>query len=383
MKRREFLASSLGVLLAPGLALGEAGRYGRLLILVELKGGNDGLNTVAPYADGAYYRLRPRLALKREEVLQLDERSGLHPALKPLWPLWQAGELAVVQGVGYPQPNLSHFRSIEIWESASRADEYLAEGWVARAFGAYPAPRAFAADGVSVGGVDMGPLAGGRTRSLALEDPARFLRQSRLASSERALDSKGPEALRHLYRVELDIAQAAQRLEPGAPMATEFPRNRFGAAVRVAAELAANPSGVAAIRVSLGGFDTHQGQPGQHARLLGELAEGLAALKAALVEAGRWESTLVMTYSEFGRRPQENGNMGTDHGTAAAHLLAGGRVRGGVLGDPPALGALEGGNLRYGVDFRSMYATVLERWWGLPAAELLGSRYETLDVLRS
>jgi len=153
--------------------------------------------------------------------------------------------------------------------------------------------------------------------------------------------------------------------------------------MRVAAELAANGAGVAAVRVSLGGFDTHQGQPGQHARLLGELADGLAALKAALTEARRWERTLVMTYSEFGRRPQENGNLGTDHGTAAPHFIAGGRVRGGLYGEPPALGALEGGNLRHGLDFRSLYATALERWWGLPAAPLLGGRYETLEVLRS
>ena len=181
----------------------------------------------------------------------------------------------------------------------------------------------------------------------------------------------------------MDIEQAAQKLEPVGQLKSAFPAGRFGTAVRVAAELAANGAGVAAIRVSLGGFDTHQGQPGQHARLLAELAEGLAALKAGLVEAGRWERTLVTTYSEFGRRPQENGNQGTDHGTAAPHFLAGGRVRGGLFGAVPALDALEGGNLRHAVDFRSVYATVLERWWNLPAAPLLGGRYETLEVLRS
>ena len=383
MNRREFLASSVGLLVSD-LAFAETENlYRRLLVLVELKGGNDGLNTVVPYADGAYYRLRPRLALRRDEVLQLDERAALHPALKGLMPLWQAGELAVVQGVGYPQPNLSHFRSIEIWDSASRSDEYLAEGWLARAFAAHPVPGSFAADGVSVGGADMGPLGGGRTRSLALEDPARFLRQSRLAAPEAERAGAHPAALEHIYRVELDISQAAQRLEASAKVTTEFPRGRFGTAMRVAAELAANGAGVAAIRVSLGGFDTHQGQPGQHARLLGELADGLAALKAGLTEARRWERTLVMTYSEFGRRPQENGNLGTDHGTAAPHFIAGGRVRGGLYGEPPALGELEGGNLRHGLDFRSLYATALERWWGLPAAPLLGGRYETLEVLRS
>ncbi len=234
-----------------------------------------------------------------------------------------------------------------------------------------------------MGGADLGPFSGGHIRSLALEDPARFLRQSRLASVETELPARRPAALEHIYRVELDISQAARRLEGSAKVSTEFPRGRFGTAMRVAAELAANGAGVAAIRVSLGGFDTHQGQPGQHARLLGELGDGLAALKAGLAEAGRWSDTLVMTYSEFGRRPQENGNLGTDHGTAAPQLIAGGRVRGGLYGEPPALGALEGGNLRHAVDFRSLYATVLERWWKLPSARALGGRYETLDVLRS
>jgi uncharacterized protein (DUF1501 family) len=383
MRRRDFLAASLGVLIAPNSFSQGESPYRKLLILVELKGGNDGLNTVVPYADGAYSRLRPRLALKRDEVLQLDERAALHPALKGLMPLWQAGELAVVQGVGYPQPNLSHFRSIEIWDSASRSDQYLQDGWLARAFGAHPVPEGFAADGVAVGGADMGPLGGGRSRSLALEDPARFLRQSRLASAETEPAGIRPAALEHIYRVELDISQAARRLEASPKITTEFPRGRFGTALRVAAELAANGAGVAAIRVSLGGFDTHRGQPGQQARLLGELGDGLAALKAGLAEARRWDRTLVMTYSEFGRRPQENGNLGTDHGTAAPQFIAGGRVRGGLYGDPPVLDALEGGNLRHGVDFRSLYATVLERWWNLPSAPLLGGRYETLEVLRS
>jgi uncharacterized protein (DUF1501 family) len=153
--------------------------------------------------------------------------------------------------------------------------------------------------------------------------------------------------------------------------------------VRVAAQLAANPAGVAAIRLSLGGFDTHQNQPNVHQRLLGELAEGLAALKSALLEANRWDSTLVMTYAEFGRRPQENNSNGTDHGTAAAHFVAGGRVKGGLYGEPPRFADLDGGNLRHAVDFRSLYATALERWWGVSSAGVLKGRFAPLDVLRA
>jgi uncharacterized protein (DUF1501 family) len=255
----------------------------------------------------------------------------------------------------------------------------LGEGWLARAFAAHPVPAQFAAGGVAVGGADMGPLAGA-ARAIALTQPEVFLRQARLA---RPVGAGRNSALDHILKVEAGIVEAAARLDAGAQFATEFPRGQFGNAVRVAAQLAANPSGVAAIRLSLAGFDTHQNQPAIHQRLLGELAAGLVALKSALVEAKRWDSTLVMTYAEFGRRPQENNSNGTDHGTAAAHFLAGGRVKGGLYGEAPRLNDLDGGNLRYAVDFRSLYATALERWWGFSGARTLHGRFESLDLVRA
>jgi uncharacterized protein (DUF1501 family) len=379
MKRRDFLAASISALALPGRALAQSSGYRRLLVLVELKGGNDGLNSVVPYTDDAYYRLRPRIAIRPDDVLKLDGRIGLHPALKPMLPLWEARELAIVQGVGYPSPNLSHFRSIEIWDTASRSDQYLPEGWLARAFAGQPVPAQFAAAGVAVGGADMGPLAGGGIRAIALTDPDAFLRQARLANPV----GKGRNsALEHILKVEAGIVEAAARLDSGAQFATEFPRGPFGNAVRVAARLAANPSGVAAVRLSLAGFDTHQNQANIHQRLLGELAAGIAALKSALVEAKRWDSTLVITYAEFGRRPQENNSNGTDHGTAAAHFIVGGRVKGGLYGEAPRLAELDGGNLRHAVDFRQLYATALERWWGVSGTKALGGRFEPLEILR-
>ncbi len=386
MDRRHFLSiGAAGVAAAwlprvgfaqPGEGLG----YRRLLVLVELKGGNDALNAVVPYADPAYYALRPRLAIKRDEVLQLDERTGLHPALKPLHGLWEAKDLAIVQGVGYPQPNLSHFRSIEIWDTASRSDQYLGEGWLARAFAAQRVPAEFAADGVVVGASDFGPLAGTGTRTIALTDTEQFLRQARLGNTPAR---RGNAALNHIVKVQDDIAQAAAHLNPNIAFKTAFPRSPFGNAVRTAAQLAANPAGIGAIRLSLNGFDTHQNQANVHQRLLGELAEGLAALKGALVEVGRWQSTLVMTYAEFGRRPRENNSGGTDHGTAAAHFVAGGGVRGGLYGEPPRLEQLQGGNLMHAVDFRSLYATALEQWWGMKSQGPLGGRFQALDLLKA
>ena len=380
--RRDFLqlgaAASVTAFLPRARADADAaGR--KLLVLVELKGGNDGLNTVVPYGDPEYTRLRPRLAIAREQVIVLDERTALHPALEKLLPTWREGKLAIVQGVGYAQPNLSHFRSIEIWDTASKSDEYLDDGWLARAFAHSPSPERFVADGIAVGSADLGPLAGNQARSIALTDPERFLRSARLARPEGEARNA---ALRHILKVEGDVQQSARRMTTGHEFRTEFPGGAFGAAVRTAAQLAANPAGVAAIRLSLTGFDTHANQPNLHANLLRQVAEGLVALRGALEEVGRWDSAVVATYSEFGRRARENQSNGTDHGTAGAHWVMGGRVKGGLYGAAPALDRLDGnGNLPFAVDFRSYYATFLDRWWEIRSGDVLGGRFEPLPFL--
>lgn len=391
MDRRTFLQSSLAAAGMGALGFGATtltfaaapagANYRNLLVLIELKGGNDGLNTVVPFADDAYYALRPKLALPRDSVLQLSERAGLHPALEPLLPLWRGRQLAVLQGVGYPAPNLSHFRSIEIWDTASSSDEYLQDGWLTRAFAATPVPRSFGADGVIVGGNDLGPLAGAGTRAVAITSTEAFLRQARLAAPAGEARNK---AYRHVLRVEADIVQAAAKLDSRRVFATDFPAGGFGAAIRTASQIIANPSGGAVVRLSLSGFDTHGGQTATHARLLADLARGIVALKGALDELGRWDETLILTYGEFGRRPRENLSGGTDHGTASVHFATGGLVAGGFYGEAPALERLNGdGNIGYAIDFRAVYATVLERWWGVPSRPTLGGRFVPVPFLRA
>jgi uncharacterized protein (DUF1501 family) len=384
--RRLFLqslgAATCSILLAPAFAqVRPKAGYDNLLIVVELKGGNDGLNTVVPYTDRNYYQLRPRIAIPRDKVLQLDDRTGLHPSLVPLMPMWKARELAVIQGVGYPSPNLSHFRSIEIWDTASGSDEALTDGWLARAFSESPPPVSFAADGVVVGSAEAGPLEGVGPRVITLANTQQFLRQARLATPEGR--SRNP-ALDHILKVEADIVQAARGLSADHEFRTEFPGSPFGNAVKTACQAIAGKDGVAAVKLSLNGFDTHSNQPATQERLLKELAEGVVALRSALMELGRWSSALVLTYAEFGRRPKENQSNGTDHGTANAHFMLGGRVRGGLIGAAPRLDRLDGaGNVAFGVDFRSIYATVLEQWWELPSQKILQARHPTLDVLKS
>jgi uncharacterized protein (DUF1501 family) len=386
MDRRRFLkaiGAGCCVALAPEVTLAAtfAPGYDNLLVLVELKGGNDGLNTVVPYSAREYASLRGPLAIARDRVLKLDERAGLHPAMQALMPLWQQRDLAVIQGVGYPEPNLSHFRSIEIWDTASDAQAYLEEGWLTRAFAAKAPPRVFAADGVVFGSQELGPLSGSGARVVSLANPQRFFAQAKLAQPEGS--ARNP-ALEHILKVERDVVQAAARLSLDRELKTAFPQNAFGNALKAAAQLIGGSGQVAVIKVSLSGFDTHSNQLTVHERLLREMSEGLAALRAALIEVGRWDAALVLTYAEFGRRPRANQSNGTDHGTANVHFALGGRVKGGLYGQPPQLDRLDGnGNLPFAVDYRSLYATVLERWWGMPSADVLRGRYPPFDLVET
>ncbi|HJO69990.1 MAG TPA: DUF1501 domain-containing protein [Rhodospirillales bacterium] len=341
----------------------------RTLVLVELEGGNDGLNTVVPFADAAYYRLRPKLAIKRERVIQADERLGFNAALEPLMPWWRRCQMAVVLGVGYPQPNLSHFRSVEIWETASESEEYLDSGWVAQLFAERPLREALAADGIILGRNQAGPLFGPGFRAVSLNNFADAAKQAK-RMKDLVLATPNP-ALAHVVRVQSDLRRAAERiLEKGfdtIDAGASFAATPFGRQLEIAARLLR--AGVAApvIKISIGSFDNHANQARTHQGLLEQLASGLAAFAHSMETAGLWDRVLVMTYSEFGRRAGENGSAGTDHGTAAPHLMMGGRIRGGFYGEQPPLDGLADGNLAHRVHFRRLYATVAREWWGLEA----------------
>ena len=377
MNRRMFLTASSAMLSCAALPAWAVTATPRLLILIELRGGNDALNTVVPIDDGTYFDLRPRLALKLDAVVRFAGAPALHPSLAPLESLWRDGQMAILQGVGYPAPNLSHFRSIEIWDTASDSQQVLQTGWLTRTVDRQSAFAAASADGVVIGAADLGPLAGG-ARAVALNDPARFARQARLASADGA-PARG--ALAHVLRVESDVVRAGADIRSDLTFKTEFPRGAFGLAVQHAAGIAASGK-VPVLRLTLSGFDTHQNQLGIHANLLRIVAESVVALRAALSEHGIWERTLILTYSEFGRRARENQSGGTDHGTAGALFAFGSHVRGGVHGDVPSLRQLDdSGNLKHTTDFRRVYATVLEHWWQLPSERVLQRRFEPLKFI--
>lgn len=403
MKRRDFLANfstATGAALlsahAPGWAQGVDTRASslqdRILILIELKGGNDGLNTVVPFADDAYYKLRSTIALKPEDLIKIDAKFGLHPELKAAMPLWEKNELAIVQGVGYPQANLSHFRSIEIWDTASKSAEYLTDGWATRGMQTgFAAKSKYTAEGVLIGMNDFGPLAG--AKAVSLNDPVAFVNQAKFARTNDPAMSNYNPALTYLLKVENEISQAAEGLKADKyAFTTVFPQGQFGNSVAAAAQVVASQKnkiitgagGVPVICLTLGSFDTHQNQLGAHANLLRQLAEGMAALKSSMTELGAWDRTLVMTFSEFGRRARQNSSNGTDHGTAAPHFVAGGAVRGGVYGQAPDLTRLDGTqNVVYTTDFRQMYATVAQQWWGVNPETIVRGKFDSLKFIRT
>ena len=373
MNRRHFnslmAGLSLSAMTPAGLAAGSTARWDRILVLVELNGGNDGLNTIVPYTDPTYYRLRPSLAIARDSILQLSPTLGLNPMMEPLMTVWDDDELAIVQGVGYPGPNRSHFRSIEIWETASEANEYLDMGWLARLLSDASRPDSFAADSVVLGRGNLGALRGGGLTNIVMRAPEKLIRRARaLGGTSTTSDNT---ALAHLLGVQQNLYQAAEALassqgrEPS--WDKPFPRSPISRQLRGAAGIIAGDAVVPVLKLSHGSFDTHSNQRNNHDRLLAELAEGLSVFRAAMKQVGLWDRVLVMTYSEFGRRVAENGSRGTDHGTAAPHLLLGGKVKGGLYANAPSLSALTDSDLRHSVDFRSLYATVARSWWQLPA----------------
>jgi uncharacterized protein (DUF1501 family) len=350
-------------------AIGTA-RSGKTLILLELKGGNDGLNTVIPFEDPLYYKHRPNLAVPRSEVYDLGKGLGLHPAMKSLTPAWKNGDLAIALGVGYQEPNRSHFRSIDIINTASGSDLYEGQGWISNLPARDDGSDGGMIDGLVLGQDDPGPLRGRGKRNLIISDPGYFFKKAAgVPSSDAASANK---SLDHILKVRNDVHESAkllkERLKGPIKFETAFPKNKLGRNLKIAAKLLASNVSIGVIKVSHGSFDTHSGQKGPHQRLLEEMADSLSAFRNALVEAGLWDRVLVMTYSEFGRRVAENGSGGTDHGTAAPHFITGGGVRGGFYGRQPSLDDLDEGDLKFTLDYRSLYRTVAEDWWGVKSS---------------
>lgn len=358
---------------------------GRTLVVVELAGGNDGRNTVVPFADPLYARLRPEAALAAKDVVRLGDGLGFHPALAPLMPAWDRGELGVVLGVGYPRLNLSHFRSIEIWETGSNSEEVLQEGWLARAIVADPrmARQSVDADAVVIGEGSVGTVMGPTTRVATMVDPRSYVLAA--AQLREVAERPASPALAHLIRTQRDAAATAERLRGKITGSGRYgrviPGTVLGRRLASVADIIADGVDAPVMKVALPGFDHHVALRARHYPLLAQVAGALAGFRTALIDMGHWKNTLVFVFSEFGRRPAENESRGTDHGTAGPMLVMGGAVAGGLHGRQPPLDDLDFGNLKHQVDFRRVYASVLADWWGLGENEFTRRGFAPLPLI--
>jgi uncharacterized protein (DUF1501 family) len=409
---------ALDALAADAATQAVTGKDGTILVVLQMAGGNDGLNMVVPYADDAYHVARPRLRLAPDQVLKIDHHIGLNPKLSGLKSLYDEGHIAIGQGVGYPNPNRSHFRSTEIWQTASDADRTVSEGWLGRYFdnccsGADPTvgvaigeetPQAFAAKnptGVTFSRPEQfrfQPSERGGGQMSAEEAFFRQLNESSTGEESGSVTSNaggsigaisGPAAtgrngvgtLDFLQRTALDAQLSSDKILAIArkyKSAVPYPQGQLAASLNIIARMIAGGLPTRVYYASQGGFDTHAGQLNTHERLMGEFNDAVSAFVADLKQQGNFERVLLMTFSEFGRRVQENANGGTDHGAAAPMFLLGGAIKAGLFGKYPSLTDLDRGDLKFNTDFRSVYGTVLDRWLKAPSQVVLGRKFPAL-----
>src|SRR5438477_8378347 len=368
----------------------------RTLIVVQMAGGNDGLNTVIPLTDSLYPKMRPTLAIPNTQALSLDGRLGLHPNLAPLKNLWDQGHLAIVEGVGYPNQSLSHFQAMDIWQTLD-LNGTGSEGWLGKLVSGWVDK-----DGHPFKVLDVGVQTAQALSSISSPVPTLASVNAYRVYPDPADTDNGNarlQALMKLYNTYPKSSPYAALLDTTALNAREgsrelhdadanykpaatYPAGPFAAGLKVLAEAIVQGLGLRVGYVTLGGFDTHANQQQTHDLLMKTLADGLSAFYTDLAHHGKADSVVVMTWSEFGRRVEENGSLGTDHGTAAPMFVLGNAVNKGIFGEPPSLSSLdENGNLKYSTDFRSVYATVLDRWLGASSKDVLGGSFSSQNFL--
>jgi uncharacterized protein (DUF1501 family) len=373
-------------------------RDGRVLVVIQLDGGNDAINTLVPFADEGYARNRKVLRVAEKQLIRVNDRVGLHPALRDLGGLLDRGQLALVPGVGYPNPNRSHFESMSIWQTARLdLEEHGGPGWIGRSLDEQPKTSEPAiAAGVAalyVGEGAPSPALRGRRAgavSLARVDdltlPPGWDRPSK--ESWPGNQAERDESLKaYVRRSVLDAYACAQRVEEltrrDTAIAASYPDTELAGKIRTIAQLLKAELGARVFYTAQSGYDTHAGQINTHYELLRELAGAIKAFMGDLTAAKLADRVTVLCFSEFGRRVAENGSAGTDHGTAGLVMLAGPGVRAGVHGNVPSLTDLVDGDPKVSTDFRRVYAAVLEDWLGLPSQGALGSRFEPIKLFRS
>lgn len=390
MNRRNFIKTTglaSGTLFVPQLfakspfAFANPANDSRILVVIQWSGGNDGLNTVVPFRNDIYYKNRPKIALKRDELLPLTDDLALHPKLDIIKKLWDNGEVAVLENVGYPEPDRSHFRSMDIWHSASDSDEYINTGWLGR-------------------WLDQGRVA---SSAIEMDDSLSLVMKG---ESQKGLAIRNIDAAKKLaaigYHIAMDIEphehdqisylrntllEGTQGIEYVHSQSKKFaskeiyPATELGKQLKSIAELILSGCTTRVYYVTLGGFDTHAIQPFTQNTLFNQYSQAVNSFRNDLIGGNRWKDVAVLTFSEFGRRVKENAGKGTDHGTAGVSFLFGGNIKNaGLYGGLPDLENLQDGDLTHRLDFRQVYASIIEEWMKEDSEKLLFDKFSPLRV---
>ena len=397
--RRSFIKQSAlataGTMLLPNflkafeISPNVAQESGKILVVIQLSGGNDGLNTIIPYTNDLYYQFRPQLSISKANVLRASDSLGFHPALSKLNELYDRGYLSVINNVGYPNPDRSHFRSMDIWHTASDATEYINTGWVGRYLDSSCKDCHVAHQAIEIDDTLSLALKGESIKGLAIKNPKKLYQILHSEFFQRVgkntpQDFADP-ALHYLYKTLAETTSSADYIYDKSKVyqsSVSYPNNEFGGQLKTVAELINSGIETKVYYVSLSGFDTHVRQQGVHERLLGIYADSVSAFISDLEKNNRFQDVMVMTFSEFGRRVAQNASNGTDHGTANNLFIMGKTLKKkGFINETPDLSKLDDGDLIHQIDFRSVYATVLNKWLNANDTQVLNNKFELLDFI--
>jgi uncharacterized protein (DUF1501 family) len=360
----------------------------KVLVVLQMSGGNDGLNTVIPVRNDIYYKERPRLGIAKDKALALTDEVGLNPALTAFKSLYDEGNLGILNSVGYPEPDRSHFRSMDIWHTASASNEYLSTGWLGKFLDSQCKNCDKPTQALELDDVLSLALKGEQVKGLALTDPKKLYNASQ-AQFFKALNKQHryehERPVDYLYKTMAETISSADYIYQQSklhPSAEVYPNSELGRNLKTISSLILSDINTKVYYVSIGSFDTHIGQENTQKRLFTEISDAVKAFTTDLKKNNRFNDVLLMTFSEFGRRVSQNASGGTDHGTANnMFFVSGGLKEKGVLNEMANLADLNEGDLKYKVDFKNVYATILNKWLGADDKAVLGKKYEYLKFV--
>jgi uncharacterized protein (DUF1501 family) len=399
MKRRDFLKSTAlasGAFLIPAflkpleaMAGGELSGF-KNLVIIQLSGGNDGLNTIIPYGNDIYFQKRSTIAINQSDIIKLNDMQGLNPNLSALKEIYDQGWMSIINSVGYPNPDRSHFRSRDIWQTASDSNQFLTSGWIGRYLDSNCQACKNPYTAIEVDDTLSLAMKGTTMKGIAVQDPNKLYQATRepffkgLVHDHNS-DNLNEDNLGYLYKTMIETYSSADYIQKTSKtynVSAEYPATGLGNQLKTVSKFINSGLQTRVYYVSLSGFDTHVGQQNQQGRQLKIYGDAVAAFMKDLKQAGKLDDTLVMTFSEFGRRVEQNASNGTDHGTANNVLVYGGKLKkAGIFNDAPNLAQLDNGDLKYQIDFRDVYATLLDKWLDVNNGQILNKNFNGLGFI--